>query len=156
MSEKVHYSDNRILIEMCVRQRANVQEKYKLSAKEMRRLIQSLEYGKSIFGSPTDPCVLWTGYMVEKDGKYQYVNFYIRNKRYSLHRVLYDNFIGSADESKQLKHICSNPAICCNLGHIVPKRPCKSTNEDSIIVPNEHIHITKINGNGSIVLILDN
>jgi hypothetical protein len=46
-----------------------------------------------------------------------YVNFYFKNKKVALHRLLYSNFVAPLDTSEYLKFNCENKGICCNVNH---------------------------------------
>ncbi len=45
------------------------------------------------------------------------LNFYFRNKKVALHRLLYSNFVAPLDSSEYLKFNCDNKGICCNINH---------------------------------------
>ena len=48
---------------------------------------------------------------------HSYINFYYSGKKYALHRLLYNNFIGILSDSEYIKFKCANKGICCNINH---------------------------------------
>ena len=62
---------------------------------------------------------MWTGYITNANNinKGTYVNFYFRNKKVALHRLLYSNFVAPLDSTEYLKFTCVNKGVCCSVYH---------------------------------------
>ena len=86
----------------------------KLLYNDLKRISKYLT--SSIFG---DECSLWNGYVtvIKNDDKNSYINFYYCGKKYSLHRLLYANYIGDLNDSEYIKFKCANKGKCCNINH---------------------------------------
>jgi hypothetical protein len=108
--------NDRVLSELLSHQLKKVDTCKKLTYSDMVRVSKYLK--KSIFNNE---CVLWEGYITNYMNKSKgiYVNFYFRQKKYALHRLLYLNFIGPLDDDEYLKFTCNNKGICCNINHIM-------------------------------------
>lgn len=124
---------NDLLCELCSNQRDDINENYKLEIGDLARFTKGID--KSIFNS--DECVLWKDYEdFEDNEKPKYVNFYLKKKKLSLHRILYINFIDCLEKNSYLKYTCDNQGICCNLKHIIKtsdknkKEEAKEENEE--------------------------
>ena len=63
---------------------------------------------------------------MNNSNKGTYVNFYFRNKKVALHRLLYSNFVAPLDSSEYLKFNCDNKGICCNINHYEKYKYSKS------------------------------
>ena len=107
--------ENIILEELIKNQRNSVPIKYKLSNNDMKRLIKKLD--KSIFDNE---CCNWDGSIVNKNGK-NYANFYFRQKKIALNRLLYINYVDDLEKGEYLKKICNCNSYCCNINHYVKK-----------------------------------
>ena len=107
--------NDKVLSELLSNQLKKVDKNKKLDYKDMKRLSKYLP--KSIFQK--DTCVIWNGYITNKDNidKGVYINFYYRNKKYALHRLLYINFIGILYDDEYLRFTCENKGCCCNINH---------------------------------------
>jgi len=81
----------------------------------MKRICKYID--TSIFDK--EMCCIWSGYItnMNNSNKGTYVNFYFRNKKVALHRLLYSNFVAPLDSSEYLKFNCENKGICCNINH---------------------------------------
>jgi len=81
----------------------------------MKRICKYID--TSIFDKKV--CCIWNGYITNANNsnKGTYVNFYFRNKKVALHRLLYSNFVAPLDSSEYLKFNCDNKGICCNINH---------------------------------------
>lgn len=81
----------------------------------MKRICKYID--TSIFDK--NKCCLWNGYItnINNSNKGTYVNFYFRNKKVALHRLLYSNFVAPLNSSEYLKFNCDNKGICCNINH---------------------------------------
>jgi hypothetical protein len=107
-------SNNDILVELLTNQLTNIPNEKKLLYNDLKRISKYLN--NSIF---TDECSIWTGYItvIKNDDKNSYINFYYSGKKYALHRLLYNNFIGILSDSEYIKFKCVNKGICCNINH---------------------------------------
>lgn len=126
-------NNDKILVELIKNQRKNVINDKKLLYHDLKRISKYLS--TSIFG---DECSLWNGYVtvIKNDEKNSYINFYYCGKKYSLHRLLYCNYIGDLTDSEYIKFKCPNKGKCCNINHFYknnkndeePKAPTPTTN----------------------------
>ena len=118
-------SKNKLLIELINNQRDNIDSKKKLDIKDLHRICKNLN--SSIFSINKDnDCCLWCGYVTNiASSNTHYVNFFFKKKKYALHRLLYENFIGDINKSEYLRFSCENKGVCCNLDHI--KKIAKNT-----------------------------
>ena len=71
-----------------------------------------------------DNCCVWGGYVTNAKNSHKgvYVNFFFRNKKVALHRLLYENFVGPLGDDYYLKFTCDNQGNrgkCCNVNHMV-------------------------------------
>ena len=60
-------------------------------------------------------CWIWTGGL-DKHG-YGVVTY--QGKYYSLHRLMYEHYVGKIPDNLELDHWCKNP-LCCRPGHLEP------------------------------------
>lgn len=172
MTTKINPNKNKLLTELCVKQRKKTDKKYLLELKDLIRLLKNID--TSIFNK-TD-CVLWKGYLTKcNNQKSCYINFYLKKRKLALHRILYMNYIDDLDDKNYLKFSCSNAGKCCNLNHIIRvydendnQQPLITTDISNIIVEQNkelmiqniasNIKITKIDNNtnnGKIIIIFD-
>jgi hypothetical protein len=91
-------------------QRKNINKNYKLSFNDLKRI--SKNFNNSIFDK--NNCSLWKGSFIKNN----YINIFHNNKRVSLHRLLYINYIDDLNESEYIKFLCDNKGKCCNVYHI--------------------------------------
>jgi len=103
------------LVELINNQLSNIDEDNMLSWSDMHRIVKYTD--KSLFGSE---CCLWQGYI--SFSKIKYVNFYFKNSKRSINRLLYQNYKGKLHESVYLNHTCNNPDDCININHIQIKK----------------------------------
>ena len=123
MASKVNINKNKLLTELCLKQRKKIDKKYSLELNDTIRLLKNID--NSIFNKTE--CVLWKGYLTKcNNNKSCYVNFYLKKRKLALHRILYINFIDDLDIKYYLKFTCNNPGKCCNINHIL-----KVYNEDT-------------------------
>lgn len=103
-----------ILVELIKKQKKTIPVDKKLLLNDLKRISKYLT--DSIFGNE---CSIWTGYVtvIKNDEKNSYVNFYYCGKKYALHRLLYQNFIGELLDSEYIKFKCPNKGKCCNINH---------------------------------------
>ena len=116
MTSKVNMNKNKLLTELCLKQRKKTDKKYFLELNDLIRLLKNID--NSIFNQ--NECVLWKGYLTKcNNNKSCYVNFYLKKRKLALHRILYINFIDDLDIKYYLKYTCNNPGKCCNINHII-------------------------------------
>ena len=104
-----------VLSELLSSQLKKVDNFKKLSYNDLVRISKHLK--STIFNS--NDCVLWDGYITNLNNKSKgvYVNFYFKQKKFALHRLLYLNFIGNLSDDEYLKFSCPNKGVCCNINH---------------------------------------
>jgi hypothetical protein len=119
----------KLLKELIEKQLKDVPHDKKLQYNDLRRICKYL--GISIFDSTT--CSKWTGYVtnVNKINKGLYINFYFRQKKVALHRLLYSNFIGHIADDEYIKYTCENKGYCCNVNHFKKFKYHVSENNNS-------------------------
>lgn len=132
-----------ILFELLNKQLKTINNDKKLVYNDLYRISKYVD--SSIFGTT---CTLWNGYItsIKNDKKKSYINFFFRNKKYALHRLLYLNFIGELHESEYIKFNCNNKGICCNINHFYKiKKPINNiVNIPDEKSENNKIHVDKI------------
>lgn len=119
-------NSNEIFKELIKRQLPDVPPAWKLNINDMKRICKYID--NSIFDE--NNCCIWKGYItnMNNSNKGTYVNFYFRNKKVALHRLLYSNFVAPLDSSEYLKFNCDNKGICCNVNHYEKYRYSKNNN----------------------------
>ncbi len=100
--------------DMIPMQRANLNDSVRMDQRDMARVIRHAN--GDIFGNE---CCLWNGYVTRSGTHSSYINFWFKGKKTSLHRLLYNNFVGDLEDTAYLKYTCSNKGVCCNVNHIV-------------------------------------
>lgn len=110
----------KILDELITKQLKNVNQERKLYNKDLRRIVKYID--SSIFDD--NKCCKWNGYVTNEANAKRgtYVNFFFRNKKVALHRLLYENFVGILGEENYLKFSCDdyeNCGKCCNINHMI-------------------------------------
>jgi hypothetical protein len=102
--------------ELMTKQIKNITVSKKLSYNDLKRIAKYIT--SSIFDE--NKCCLWTGYITNSNNKNKgtYINFYFRQKKVALHRLLYINFIGELSNDEYLKFSCINKGKCCNIHHM--------------------------------------
>lgn len=116
---------NAIFKELIRNQLPSVPIQWKLNTADMKRICKYIE--STIFNP--DQCCVWKGYVtnVNNSEKGTYVNFYFRNKKVALHRLLYSNFVAPLNSSEYLKFNCINKGICCSIHHYEKYKYIKTT-----------------------------
>jgi len=108
-------SRNDIFKELIQNQITQLSPQWKLNINDMKRIC------KYIHSSIFDPvkCCIWNGYItnINNKNKGTYVNFYFKNKKVALHRLLYSNFVSQLGQDEYIKFNCENKGICCNIHH---------------------------------------
>ncbi len=107
--------NDKVLSELVSNQIKKVDVTKKFTYSDLLRVSKYLP--KGIFN--TNECIIWNGYITNQDKKEKgmYINFYFRQKKYALHRLLYSNFKGPLFDDEYLKFTCPNKGICCNINH---------------------------------------
>lgn len=123
--EKTTKNSNEIFKELIKYQLTDVPPQWKLNINDMKRICKYIN--TSIFDETN--CCIWNGYItnMNNSNKGTYVNFYFRNKKVALHRLLYSNFVAPLDSSEYLKFNCSSKGICCNVNHYEKYKYSKNT-----------------------------
>ena len=67
-----------------------------------------------------DDCCIWSGYITNLKSKKKncYISFFYKNKKVSLHRLLFANYIGNINDNEYIKYTCHNKGTCCSLNHM--------------------------------------
>jgi len=109
-----------ILEELDSHQLKNVHRERKLRFKDLRRITKYIN--TSIFDKHN--CCMWGGYVTNESNSKRgtYVNFFFRNKKVALHRLLYENFVGELGDESYIKFNCedmNHNGKCCNIQHMV-------------------------------------
>jgi len=115
-----------LYLELIQKQIKDCRDSKKLNLSELRRISKNLD--NSIFDH--NNCSIWNGYITNNNSnlKPSYINFYFRNKKIALHRLLYENYVETLDKNQYLKYSCKNKGICCNINHIEVVNSNKNTN----------------------------
>jgi hypothetical protein len=134
---------NKILFELTKYQMKDIPVDKKLLLNDLKRISKYLT--NSIFTNNITDCAIWTGYVtvIKNDEKNSYVNFYYRGKKYALHRLLYQNFIGELSDSEYIKFRCANKGKCCNINHFY-----KIHNDDNYCHENKNYRTLTPTGTG--------
>jgi len=105
-----------ILSKLLKQQRTNIKLDKKLSFNDLNRISYNLPC--DIF---SDSCCIWLGYVTNLKSKNKncYISFFFKNKKISLHRLLYLNYVKDIDDSEYIKYTCNNKGKCCTLNHMV-------------------------------------
>jgi hypothetical protein len=111
---------NTFLREMMNNQLSQINPGRRLSYRDFSRIAKYIE--NSIFDD--DKCCEWNGYVTNSSNsqKGTYINFFFRNKKVALHRLLYENFIGPLSDKHYIKFSCEeceHKGKCCNVNHMV-------------------------------------
>ncbi|VVU94703.1 hypothetical protein CPAV1605_428 [seawater metagenome] len=109
-------NNNQLLKELLQKQRKDVPDDKKLYLHDIKRICKNIN--TSIFSD--DGCCIWNGYItnLNKANKGTYINFYFRQKKVALHRLLFLNYVDGLSSDEYLKFSCENKGICCNVNHL--------------------------------------
>lgn len=119
-------SKKTIMCEMINNQLKNVRPDKKLSYNDIKRIVKNID--STIFG---EECCMWNGYIANlQDNKSAYINFYFREKKLALHRLLYYNYVGPIDHNEHIAFSCNNRGKCCTLRHLIKNERDYTENED--------------------------
>lgn len=104
-----------ILSKLIKNQRNDLPLEKKLAFTDLTRISNNLP--SDIF---SDECCIWSGYITNLKSKKKncYVSFFYKNKKVSLHRLLYANYIGAINDNEYIKFKCNNKGTCCTLNHM--------------------------------------
>jgi hypothetical protein len=108
--------NNELLKELLSKQIKTVPQDKKLQYTDLKRICKYVT--SSIFEE--NKCCLWNGYItnINNSNKGTYINFYFRNKKVALHRLLYINFVDELRDDEYLKFSCEHKGRCCNIYHL--------------------------------------
>lgn len=121
MKDVIENADKKkFLDELINKQIKNIPIERKLHNKDLRRIVKYIN--SSIFSE--NKCCMWNGYVTNESNSKRgtYVNFFFRNKKVALHRLLYENFIGQLGDDYYLKFSCDDISCegkCCNINHML-------------------------------------
>ncbi len=121
-----------ILNELINKQRKDVYYAKKLTYRDLNRIVKYVD--KSLFG---EECCIWKGYIscLGKDLNNFYINFFFKDKKVGLHRLLYSNYVGNIDNNEYVRFSCENIGKCCNINHFI-KYSTNDNNDDEQIQEN--------------------
>lgn len=103
------------VVEMRERQR-DISPPDRLRMSDICRISQRLD--NSIFDQGC--CTIWQGYIANYNNpkKGTYVNFYFRNGKCALHRLLFKNYVGDLSQNQYIRYTCANKGCCLNVNHM--------------------------------------
>ena len=86
----------------------------KLNYNDIQRISNNLS--DDIF---SDKCCIWNGSIINNNSnkKNCYISFFFKNKKVSLHRLLYMNYVDNLNDNEYIKYTCNNKGKCCTLNH---------------------------------------
>ena len=104
-----------ILSNLIKNQREDINLDKKLSFKDLNRISYNLN--TYIF---TNECSIWNGYITNINSKKKncYISFFFKNKKVSLHRLLFANYVEDINDNEYVKYICNNKGKCCTINHM--------------------------------------
>lgn len=104
-----------ILSKLIKNQKNDIPLDKKLAFNDLARISNNLP--NDIF---TDECCIWSGYITNSNSEKKncYISFYFKNKKVSLHRLLYTNYIGHINDNEYIKYTCNNKGKCCTINHL--------------------------------------
>jgi hypothetical protein len=122
-------SKSDILNELIQKQRKDVYYAKKLTYRDLNRIVKYVD--KSLFG---DECCIWKGYIscLGKDLNNFYINFFFKDKKVGLHRLLYSNYVGNIENNEYVRFSCENVGKCCNINHFIKYSTNDSTNDNDV------------------------
>lgn len=131
MSEKHSFEKKKYLRELIFNQLKIIPANRRLLYKDLSRIIK---YINSSF-LDEEECCIWEGYVTNAKNakKGTYINFFFRNKKVALHRLLYENFVGPLGDDYYLKFSCENEenkGKCCNIHHMIKYKYNASPEEE--------------------------
>mgnify|MGYP000576626795 CR=1 FL=1 len=118
MSKKTPIDKHKLVRELVSMQLQTVVPHRRLLHKDLRRLAKYIDSSIN-----SDECCIWNGYVTNtKNSRGSYINFFFRNKKVALHRLLYENFKGPLGDDCYIKFTCEhddNIGTCCNINHMI-------------------------------------
>ena len=107
--------NSNILSNLLKNQRQNISLDKKLSFKDLNRI--SCNLSTNIF---TNTCSIWNGYITNINSKKKncYISFFFKNKKVSLHRLLFANYVEDINDTEYIKYTCNNKGKCCTINHM--------------------------------------
>lgn len=144
MSDNSSLEKKKHLKELITNQLKTVQSNRRLIYKDLARITKYIN--SSIFDD--DTCCIWDGYVTnaKNSKKGTYINFFFRNKKVALHRLLYENFIGPLGDDYYLKFSCENEenkGKCCNVNHMLKYKYNLNIEDDAIVPENKQLETNK-------------
>jgi hypothetical protein len=120
MSENISLEKKKFIKELVMNQLEHIQSNRRLLYKDLARIMKYIN--TSIFDE--NKCCIWDGYITnaKNSKKGTYINFFFRNKKVALHRLLYENYIEPLNDDYYLKFTCDyndNKGRCCNVNHMI-------------------------------------
>lgn len=107
--------NNTIFQELILKQRQDCDIDKKLTLMDIKRVSKNIS--TSIFD--VSQCSIWNGYITnKKNSKTCYINFYFRQQKVALHRLLYENYVDNLDTDQYIKFTCPHKGKCCNINHM--------------------------------------
>jgi hypothetical protein len=133
-------SKSDILNELINKQRKDVYYAKKLTYRDLNRIVKYVD--KSLFGKE---CCIWKGYIscLGKDLNNFYINFFFKDKKVGLHRLLYSNYVGNIENNEYVRFSCENIGKCCNINHFIKYSTNENDNKDDY----EHIQENNLDEN---------
>jgi len=114
--------------ELIDKQKKDVYYSKKLSYRDLNRITKYID--KSLFGKE---CCIWNGYISKSiNKKSYYINFFFKNKKTCLQKLLYQNYVGQLNSREYIKYTCENGGKCCNINHLIKHLPVGDLNSDDI------------------------
>lgn len=104
------------LAELIRNQRHDVCDDRRLSINDLKRLAKNVEPGSTFFDHSS--CCEWTAYVNHNRPRDKYIMFYFQGSKVSLHRLLYENFVGDLGWNDYIKHSCGRRDYCANVNHL--------------------------------------
>jgi hypothetical protein len=133
MSNNTTLEKKKFLRELVSHQLKNVPPNRRLIYKDLARITKYTEL--SIFDE--NNCCIWDGYVtnVTNAKKGTYINFFFRNKKVALHRLLYENFVEQLGDDYYLKFSCENEenkGKCCNVNHMIKYKYNSNVDDEDV------------------------
>jgi len=91
----------------------------RITSREVLRMLKNID--GNIFGNE---CVVWKGHLtnVNNPRKGIHINFFFRDKKLALHRLLYHNLVEHIEKSTYIAYTCKNKGKCLCLKHMKHKK----------------------------------
>ena len=144
-------TDKSIILSLLLKnQKQNISLDKKLSYNDLYRISNNIS--KNIF---MDECCIWNGSIINNNSnkKNCYISFFFKNKKVSLHRLLYINYIDNLNDNEYIKYTCENKGKCCSINHLtkVIKGTIDSTIDGTIDTVNINTNLNKLHINNNII-----